>query len=122
MFKALHPQPDPQTWSPSFAYLTRFAVQKLKIDRSFVSGQRAFKERNAIVSAMVGIARTLNMNTTAEGVETAEELAWVTGLGCRQVQGYYFARPMNGDAVGPYIENFDLSSEPAKPRKAEASA
>lgn len=106
----------------SFAYLTRFAVQKLKIDRSFVSGQRAFKERNAIVSAMVGIARTLNMNTTAEGVETAAELAWVTGLGCRQVQGYYFARPMNVEEVGPYIESFDLPSEPAKPTKAAASA
>ena len=94
----------------SFAYLTRFPVQKLKIDRSFVSGQRAFKERNAIVSAVVGIARTLNMKTTAEGVETAAELAWVTGLGCRQVQGYYFAKPMNSEAVDAYIEAFGSGS------------
>lgn len=106
----------------SFAYLTRFPVQKLKIDRSFVSGHRAFKERNAIVSAVVGIARTLNMKTTAEGVETAAELAWVTGLGCRQVQGYYFARPMNVEAVGSYVESFGLASRQAEQNKAEASA
>jgi len=104
----------------SFAYLTRFPVQKLKIDRSFVSGHRAFKERNAIVQAVIGIARTLNMKTTAEGVETAAELAWVTGLGCRQVQGYYFAKPMNIEAVGAYIENFHRSSGPAEPKTARA--
>ena len=79
-----------------------------------------YEERNAIVSAVVGIARTLNMKTTAEGVETAAELAWVTGLGCRQVQGYYFAKPMNSEAVGEYIETFGLASKPAEPEAAPA--
>ena len=50
------------------------------------------------------------MKTTAEGVETAAELAWVTGLGCRQVQGYYFAKPMNSEAVDAYIEAFGSGS------------
>jgi len=72
------------------------------------------------VQAVIGIARTLNMKTTAEGVETAAELAWVTGLGCRQVQGYYFAKPMNIEAVGAYIENFHRSSGPAEPKTARA--
>jgi EAL domain-containing protein (putative c-di-GMP-specific phosphodiesterase class I) len=92
----------------SLAYLTRFPVQKLKIDSSFISGKRAFRERNAIVAAIVGIARTLDMAVTAEGVEKDAELAWVSSLGCRLVQGYYFARPMDSENIASYIENFSF--------------
>ena len=78
----------------SLGYITRFPVSKLKIDRSFVSGGAAIKERNAVISAIVGIARSLNMITTAEGVGSPGELAWVRNLGCTQVQGYQVAKPM----------------------------
>lgn len=92
----------------SLGYITRFPVDKLKIDRSFVSGSAAIKERNAIISAIVGIARSLNMVTTAEGVENPGELAWVRNLGCTQVQGYHIARPMPAADLSAYL----LSLEP----------
>ncbi|WP_187968760.1 putative bifunctional diguanylate cyclase/phosphodiesterase [Aquibium microcysteis] len=92
----------------SLGYITRFPVGKLKIDRSFVSGGAAIKERNAIISAIVGIARSLNMITTAEGVENPGELAWVRNLGCTQIQGYHVARPMTAADFAAYL----LSREP----------
>jgi diguanylate cyclase (GGDEF)-like protein len=92
----------------SLGYITRFPVGKLKIDRSFVSGGAAIKERNAIISAIVGIARSLNMITTAEGVENPGELAWVRNLGCTQIQGYHVARPMPAADFSAYL----LSQEP----------
>jgi len=92
----------------SLGYITRFPVGKLKIDRSFVSGGAAIKERNAIISAIVGIARSLNMITTAEGVENPGELAWVRNLGCTQIQGYHVARPMPAADLSAYL----LSLEP----------
>ncbi|WP_170314561.1 putative bifunctional diguanylate cyclase/phosphodiesterase [Aquibium carbonis] len=89
----------------SLGYITRFPVSKLKIDRSFVSGGAAIKERNAIISAVVGIARSLNMITTAEGVESAGELAWVRNLGCTQVQGFQVARPMPAAAFADFLKS-----------------
>jgi diguanylate cyclase (GGDEF)-like protein len=91
----------------SLGYITRFPVHKLKIDRSFVSGKGAVKERNAVISAVVGIARSLGMVTTAEGVETAAELAWVRSLGCTQVQGFHVSRPMPAEAVCAYLAGMD---------------
>ena len=89
----------------SLSYIMRFPVGKLKIDRSFVSGGAAIKERNAIISAIVGIARSLNMVTTAEGVESPAELAWVRNLGCAQVQGYQVARPMPAAAFAEFLRS-----------------
>jgi len=96
----------------SLSYLTRFSVQKIKIDRSFVSGDLAFRERNAIISAVVGMARTLDLKTTVEGVETAAELAWLTGLGCREFQGFYFAGPMDTADVAGFIDRYNAPTPP----------
>ncbi|WP_439817950.1 putative bifunctional diguanylate cyclase/phosphodiesterase [Zavarzinia sp. CC-PAN008] len=79
----------------SLGYLARFPVQKIKIDRAFVSGQAAAARRSAIVRAVVAIAHALNMETVAEGVETEEDLAWVRDLGCSHAQGYLISRPMS---------------------------
>lgn len=87
----------------SLGYLTRFPVQKLKIDRSFVSGNKALKERNAVISAIVSMARALSMKTTAEGIENEAELAWVRGLGCNLAQGYHFAKPLKPFEVPEYL-------------------
>ncbi|HTK59425.1 MAG TPA: EAL domain-containing protein [Sphingomicrobium sp.] len=82
----------------SLSYLQRVPFDKIKIDRSFVSGASDPKSRNAaLIRAMVGLASDLNMQTTAEGVETREELALVRSLGCSLVQGYLFAKPMPDD-------------------------
>ena len=82
----------------SLSYLQRVPFDKIKIDRSFVSGASDPESRNAaLIRAMVGLASDLKMQTTAEGVETHEELALVRSLGCSLVQGFLFGKPMPAD-------------------------
>ncbi|MFC3440426.1 putative bifunctional diguanylate cyclase/phosphodiesterase [Sphingobium rhizovicinum] len=85
----------------SLGYLSRTRFNTIKIDRSFVVGaSRNTAESLAIIRAVVTLADSLGMVTTAEGVETQAELEMVRRLGCKKVQGYYFGRPMlGGDAV-----------------------
>jgi diguanylate cyclase (GGDEF)-like protein len=79
----------------SLSYLLRVPFDKIKIDQSFVRGASDPESRNAaLIRAMVGLASDLQMQTTAEGVETQEELLLVRNLGCSLVQGYYFGKPM----------------------------
>jgi diguanylate cyclase (GGDEF)-like protein/PAS domain S-box-containing protein len=77
----------------SLGYLKRFPVDVVKIDRSFVDGLGSDKGDTAIVSAVIGLAHALDMRAVAEGVETAEQLEALVGLGCDGAQGYYFAPP-----------------------------
>jgi diguanylate cyclase (GGDEF)-like protein len=79
----------------SLSYLQRVPFDKIKVDQSFVRGASDPESRNAaLIRAMVGLATDLKMQTTAEGVETQEELQLVRDLGCSLVQGYFFAKPM----------------------------
>ena len=99
----------------SLGYLRKIRFSTIKVDRSFVQGAaRHNAESLAIVRAVVAMADSLEMSTTAEGVETEEELAMVRQLGCRKIQGYYFGRPMPAEAA------FDLvAAKPIKPRTIE---
>jgi diguanylate cyclase (GGDEF)-like protein/PAS domain S-box-containing protein len=79
----------------SLSYLQRVPFDKIKVDQSFVRGASDPESRNAaLIRAMVGLASDLSMQTTAEGVETNEELMLVRNLGCSLVQGYIFGKPM----------------------------
>ncbi len=79
----------------SLAYIRNLRFSTIKIDRSFVQGASAGNpESLAIIRAVVAMAESLEMSTTAEGVETERELSIIRGLGCRKIQGYYFGRPM----------------------------
>ena len=79
----------------SLSYLLRVPFDKIKVDQSFVRGATDKDSRNAaLIRAMVGLAADLQMQTTAEGVETHEELALVRNLGCTLIQGYLFGKPM----------------------------
>ena len=106
----------------SLSYLLRVPFDKIKIDQSFVRGASDPSSRNAtLIRAMIGLARDLEMETTAEGVETTEELLLVRNLGCSLVQGYIFGKPMpaeeaavlaaKGDATRP-----DAHFIPREPR------
>ena len=78
----------------SLGYLLSFPFSKIKIDRSFIAGLSDKKESRAIVRAVANLARDLNMGVTAEGVETEQQLEQVRILGCTEMQGYLFSRPL----------------------------
>ena len=77
----------------SLAYLRRFPFDKLKIDRSFVHDLSKHEDSIAIVRAVAALGKSLGMATTAEGVETAEQLERVRAEGCTEEQGYFFGPP-----------------------------
>ncbi|MCC2979863.1 putative bifunctional diguanylate cyclase/phosphodiesterase [Sphingomonas sp. IC4-52] len=79
----------------SLGYLSRTRFSTIKIDRSFVTGaSRGVPEALAIIRAVVALANSLGMATTAEGVETVDELTLIRALGCSKIQGYHFGRPL----------------------------
>jgi diguanylate cyclase (GGDEF)-like protein len=94
------------TGHSGLGHLRDAPLDKIKIDQSFVRGAAAPGSRNgAIVRAIVVLAESLGMDTTAEGVETIEELALIRRLGCSQVQGFVFGKPM------PAAEALALATE-----------
>ena len=79
----------------SLGYLSKTKFSTIKVDRSFVQGaSRKAPECLAIIRAVVALANSLGMSTTAEGVETDEECQMINSLGCKKIQGYLFGRPM----------------------------
>lgn len=82
----------------SLSHLKRFKVYKLKIDQSFVRDIIVDSEDKAIVSAIISMASSLGMQTIAEGVETAGQLAFLRNQGCDEVQGYYYSRPLAAES------------------------
>jgi diguanylate cyclase (GGDEF)-like protein/PAS domain S-box-containing protein len=94
----------------SLSYLKRFPVDVLKIDRTFVTGLGHDAEDTAIVQAIITLANTLGLHVTAEGVESAAQLAQLQALGCQLGQGYYFAKPLSCERVGALLANGVSSS------------
>ena len=78
----------------NLAYLQKLPIDVLKIDRSFVTGMLADRDKVAIVRAILSLAQALGMRTTAEGVETNELAQTLAALGCSYGQGYLYARPL----------------------------
>jgi EAL domain-containing protein (putative c-di-GMP-specific phosphodiesterase class I) len=79
----------------SLGYLRAIRFSTIKVDRSFVQGAaQNHAESLAIIRAVVAMCDSLEMTTTAEGVETAAEAAMIRDMGCSKIQGYYFGRPM----------------------------
>ncbi|OAI20122.1 hypothetical protein A1359_03690, partial [Methylomonas lenta] len=78
----------------SLSYLQRLPVARIKIDRSFVTNITSNPCDAAIVRALVGMAHSLNLTVIAEGVETEGQLGFLRGVGCEEIQGYFFSRPL----------------------------
>jgi EAL domain-containing protein (putative c-di-GMP-specific phosphodiesterase class I) len=87
----------------SLSYLKKFKVYKLKIDQSFVRDITVDPEDKAIVAAIISMANSLGMHTIAEGVETADQLAFLRLQGCNEVQGYYFSKPLPVDQFETFV-------------------
>ncbi|MGH9222502.1 MAG: putative bifunctional diguanylate cyclase/phosphodiesterase [Acidimicrobiales bacterium] len=83
----------------SLAYVKRFPVDFLKIDRCFVAGLGRDPEDEAIVDAIISLSRALGLSTVAEGVETVDQRDRLRALGCDRMQGYLFARPQPADQL-----------------------
>jgi EAL domain-containing protein (putative c-di-GMP-specific phosphodiesterase class I) len=83
----------------SLAYLTRFPLAALKIDRSFVANVLSDQADATIVRTIIDMAQTLGFTVVAEGVETEAQAGFLRALGCEQAQGYFFARPMPAGAL-----------------------
>jgi diguanylate cyclase (GGDEF)-like protein/PAS domain S-box-containing protein len=83
----------------SLSYLQRFPVDILKIDRSFVEGIDQGAEESALARAILRLAETLQLTAIAEGVETATQAHQLDRMGCHLAQGYYLARPLDGESL-----------------------
>ena len=88
----------------SLSYLKRFAVNSVKVDKSFVRDMADDSSDRKLVAAVVAMASSLGLTTIAEGVENQAQLDILRGLGCRFVQGYHFSRPVPADQFGAAAE------------------
>lgn len=87
----------------SLSYLHRFPLDTLKIDRSFVSPIKSFRDKSEILQTIVTLAHNLGMNVVAEGVETPIQKKMLRSLGCEFAQGYLFSKPVDADEASRLI-------------------
>ncbi len=88
----------------SLAYLRRFPIDQFKIDRSFIQDLQQHNESEAIVMAIIRLARSLGLGTVAEGVETAAQRDYLAQSGCDLVQGFFYSRPLPSGAFTDWVK------------------
>ena len=88
----------------SLSYLQKFSIDALKIDQSFVRRITTAPAETTIVTAVIGMARSLNLRVVAEGVETKAEMEFLQDHQCEEAQGYYFSRPVPPEQFAKLLE------------------
>ena len=89
----------------SMNYLRRYAIDKLKIDKSFIAELGTSHEADALVRSMIGLARSLRLDVTAEGVETHDQFAHLASLGCHEMQGFLLSKPITEEQLQDLIKD-----------------
>lgn len=89
----------------SLAYLKRFPIDRLKLDRSFVHNVTFDKDSAAIARAVISLGHSMNLEVLAEGVETTEELEFLRTFKCDELQGYFFSEPLTGEVMEQLLKS-----------------
>ena len=97
----------------SLSHLRKFPIDRIKIDRSFVSSLESNADDRSLVGSILVLARELGKDVVAEGVETAEQLAILAKLGCPKAQGYYFSRPLPAAELLDRLPAIERAAAPA---------
>ena len=105
----------------SLSYLQRFPFDKIKVDKSFIDGLTSDSGAQTIVSAILTMSHQLNVNVTAEGVETCAQLAMLRSENCDEIQGFLLGRPMRSERVAEYLAGIRSAAE-AKAAALQADA
>jgi EAL domain-containing protein (putative c-di-GMP-specific phosphodiesterase class I) len=87
----------------SLSYISRFPLDRLKIDRSFIREAGKNRSASSLVNAVVAMAFSLGMNSVAEGVETEAQRSFLISSGCNELQGFYFGRPAPAEKFGTIV-------------------
>jgi EAL domain-containing protein (putative c-di-GMP-specific phosphodiesterase class I) len=98
----------------SLSYLKQFPVSKLKIDRSFIRDVAGNSDDAAITTAIISMARSLNLKVIAEGVENEAQMSFLRAHQCDEIQGYYFSKPLAADEVVAKFRGTPLRALSAK--------
>jgi diguanylate cyclase (GGDEF)-like protein len=106
----------------SMAYLKRFPIDTLKIDRTFVRGLPADHEDGAIAQAIIGLAHTLGLQVVAEGAESAEQKAFLLEHGCDVIQGYFYSRPLPPAQFAQWVRDSGMPVCDTLPRRRKVGA
>jgi diguanylate cyclase (GGDEF)-like protein len=101
----------------SMSYLRRFPIDKLKIDRSFITNIMTSADDASIVQAIISLAHGLRLKVVAEGVENADQVAFLQNLGCDQYQGFYFSKPVNAAAFEELLRGVSAPDDESAARK-----
>lgn len=112
-----HALDDFGTGYSSLSYLQRLPVARIKIDRAFVTDITSNPANAAIARAILGMAQSLNMSVIAEGIETQGQLDFLRQLGCHEIQGYFFSRPLPAAAFAALLQEGRQLPTPQAPRE-----
>lgn len=106
----------------SLSYLKKFPIDALKIDRAFVQEIVGGGNDRSICAAIIALAQSMDLKVIAEGVETDEQLQHLRFLGCDEIQGYFFAKPMSGDKVTAFLRQYIETYQRRRPSLADATS
>lgn len=94
----------------SLGYLATLPVHALKVDRSFVVGMGEKEEMATVVAAIISLGHNLGLEVVAEGVEDGEQLETLRALGCDEIQGYFFSKPLPAEDFRVWLRDFEIDS------------